>query len=66
MENKKSMGKFFEVASRLLYKVETYYNAIANILISHLYYSLMWSIVVKGTESQGYEMNISETSNQKR
>ena len=50
------MGKFFEVASRLLYKVETYYNAIANILISHLYYSLMWSIVVKGTESQGYEM----------
>ena len=43
MENKKSMGKLCGVALRLLYKIKTYYNVIANILISYLYYSLMWN-----------------------
>ena len=52
--DKELMGKLFGVALRLLYKIRTYYNVIAIILISHIYYSLMWNNVVKGTESQDY------------
>ena len=52
------------VALRLLYKIKTYYNAIANVLISHLYYQIIFNIVVKGRESEGHLVNVSETSKQ--